>query len=114
MRPGRARNCLNFRYVQNSKVRLPLMKPVQRIVIGADVPRQTCTSYRLLEHSTECQAIDNPALDPESDDSPCVLVHYDQHQYVCNAIDSQRNKSRLQRLSFIWPMNVSHEGPPSV
>src|SRR5215468_8921622 len=34
-------------------------------------------------------------------------------QYVCNAIDSQRNKSRLQRLSFIWPMNVSHEGPSS-
>ena len=35
-------------------------------------------------------------------------------QYVSNAIDSQRNKSRLQRLSFIWPMNVSHEGPPPV
>jgi hypothetical protein len=35
-------------------------------------------------------------------------------QYVCNAIDSQRNKSRLYRLSFIWPMNVSHEGPPPV
>ena len=79
MRPGRARNCLNFRYVQNSKVRLPLMKPVQRIVIGADILRQTCTAYRLLEHSTECQAIDNSALDPESDDSPCVLVHDDQH-----------------------------------
>src|SRR5262249_4644285 len=107
-RPWSARNCLNFRYVQNSKVRLPFMKPVQRIVIGADVLRQTCTSYRLLEHSTECQAIDNSPLDPESDDSSCVLVHDDQHP-----IDSQRNKSRLQRLSFIWPMKVSHEGPPS-
>ena len=79
MRPGSARNCLNFRYVQNSKVRLPLMKPKQRIVIGADVLRQTCASYRLLEHSTKCQAIDNSALYPESDDSPCVLVHDDQH-----------------------------------
>src|SRR5262249_34346716 len=79
MRPGSVRNRLNFPYVQNSKVRLPLMKPVQRIVIGADIFRQTCTSYRLLKHPAERQAIDDSALDPESDDSACVLVHDDQH-----------------------------------
>jgi len=79
MRTGSVRNRLNFCYVQNLKVRLPLMKPVQRIVIGAEVLRQTCASDRLLEHATECQAIDNSALDPESDDSACVLVHDDQH-----------------------------------
>ena len=53
------------------------MKPVQRIVIGAEIFRQTCTSYRLLEHPAERQAIDDSTLDPESDDSPCVLVHDD-------------------------------------
>ena len=79
MRPGSVRNRLNFPYVQNPKVRLPLMKPVQRIVIGADIFRQTCTSYRLLEHPAERQAIDDSTLDPESDDSACVLVHDDQH-----------------------------------
>ena len=67
MRPGSARNCLNFRYVQNSKVRLPLMKPVERIVIGADVLRQTRTSYRLnirqsAKPSTAPRWIPNPMI----------------------------------------------------
>jgi hypothetical protein len=35
-------------------------------------------------------------------------------QYVCNAIDSHRNRSRLHKLSFICSINVSQEGPPSV
>src|SRR5262249_27461795 len=113
MRPGSARNCLNFRYVQDSKVRLPLMKPVQRIVIRADVLRQTCTSYRLnIRHSAK------PSTTPRWIPNPIIRRVYwsmtTSTQYVCNAIDSQRKKSRLQRLSFIWPMNVSHEGPPSV
>jgi len=79
MRPGSVRHGLNLPYIQNSKVRLPLMKPVQRVVIGAEIFRQTCTSYRLLEHPAERQAIDDSALDPESDDSACVLVHDNQH-----------------------------------
>jgi hypothetical protein len=30
-----------------------------------------------------------------------------------NRINSVRNKSRLERLSFVWLRNVSHEGPRS-
>ena len=52
---------------------------IKRIVIGAEIVRQTGTSNRLLEHPAERQAIDDSALDPESDDSACVLVHDDQH-----------------------------------
>src|SRR5215471_2371476 len=79
MRPGSVWHRLNLPYIQNSKVRLPLMKPVQRVVIGAEIFRQTCTSYRLLEHPRERQAIDDSALDPESNDPACVLVHDNQH-----------------------------------
>src|SRR5206468_1394085 len=79
MGPGNVWNCLNFRNVQNSKVGFPLMKPIQRIVIGAEIFRQACTSDRLLEHPAERQAIDDSTLDPESDDSTCVLVHDDQY-----------------------------------
>src|SRR5262249_32137749 len=79
MRPGSVLHRLNFLYLQNSKIRLPLMKPVQRIVIGAHIFRQTSTSNRLFKHSAERQAIDDSALDPESDDSACVLVHDNQH-----------------------------------
>ena len=55
------------------------MKPIQRIVIGAEIFLQTCASYRLREHLAERQAIDDSALDSESDDSACVLVHDYQH-----------------------------------
>ena len=55
------------------------MKAVQRVVIRADVFRQTYTSNRLLEHPAERTAIDDARLDPESDDSACVLVHNDQN-----------------------------------
>ena len=79
MRPGSVWHRLNLPYIQNSKVRLPLMKPVQRVVIGAEIFRQTCTSDGLLEHPAERQAIHDSALDPESDDSACVLVHDNQH-----------------------------------
>src|SRR5689334_817891 len=101
MGPGSVWNGLDFRNAQNTKVCLPLMKPVQRILIGAEIFRQTCSSYRLLEHPAERQAIDDSALDTESDDSACVLVHDNPNtQYVCKVIDSQRNKSRLHKLSF--------------
>src|SRR5215831_6762562 len=79
MRPGKIRDGFDFRDVKDSEVGTPLMKSIQGIVIGTQIFRKAGTSYRLLEHSTECQAIDSSALDPESDDSPCVLVHDDEH-----------------------------------
>jgi hypothetical protein len=33
-------------------------------------------------------------------------------QRVRNVADSQRNRSILQRLSFVWPRKVRQEGPP--
>src|SRR5262245_13829956 len=86
MRPGSVRNRFDFRNFEYSKVRLPLMKPVQRIVIGTDIFRQTRISYRLLKHPAERQTIDDSALDPESDDAACVLVHDDQ-QPICSQGD---------------------------
>ena len=31
---------------------------------------------------------------------------------VRKVADSHRNRSKLQRLSFTWPMKVSQDGPP--
>ena len=33
-------------------------------------------------------------------------------QCVLKVADSHRNKSQLHKLSFMWPRNVSQEGPP--
>jgi hypothetical protein len=62
------------------------MKPIQWIVIGAEIFRQTCSSDRLLEHSADRQAIDDSALDAESDDSTRVLVHNDLSLANCNFV----------------------------
>ena len=79
MGPGSVWNRLDFRNAQNSKVCLPLMKPIHRIVIGAEILRQTGTSNRLLEHMAQRQAIDDSPLDPEPEDSARVLVPAYQH-----------------------------------
>ena len=50
MRQRHIRQRLDFRYLQHAKVRLPLVKPIQRIVVRAEILRQRLSSYRLLEH----------------------------------------------------------------
>jgi hypothetical protein len=50
-------------------------------------------------------------MDAEPNDPAGILIHEDQDQWVRNVADSHRNRSRLQRLSFMWPMKVSQDGP---
>jgi hypothetical protein len=48
------------------------------------------------------------------------LVYYENHirfsrvfrPRICNGADSHRYRFMLHRLSFMWPRNVSQEGPP--
>ena len=42
MRERDARNRLDFGYVQDTKIGLPLMKPIQRIMIGTEVFGKVC------------------------------------------------------------------------
>src|SRR5262249_12534779 len=79
MRQWSVRNGFDFLNVQDSKVRLPLMKSIERIVIRTEIFPKACTSNRLLEHPTESLAVDNSWVDSKSDDPTRVLVHDDQH-----------------------------------
>src|SRR6267143_3199184 len=72
-------NSFNFRNAQDSEVCLPLMKPIQRVVIGTEIFWKTRTSNGFLKHPTKRQAINNATLDPKSDDSARVLIHNDQY-----------------------------------
>lgn len=79
MGPGNIGNGFDFRYTQDSKVCLPLMKLIQRIVIGTQVFRKVCTSNGLLEHAAKRQTIDNAGLNSKTDDPASVLVHDHEH-----------------------------------
>ena len=92
---------------------MPLVKSIERIVVGAQVLRQPAMlSKGAVEHPTECDAIDRARMDAEPNDPARVLIHDVQNPVVRNVADSHRNRSILQRLSFMWPRNVSQEGPP--
>ena len=68
MRERHVRDTLDLCHLEYSKIGLPLVESIQRIMIRAEIFRQTCSSDRLLEHSADRQAIDDSALDAESDE----------------------------------------------
>src|SRR5262249_49024 len=110
MRQWSVRNGFDFLNVQDSKVRLPLMKSIERIVIRTEIFPKACTSNRLLEHPTESLAVDNSWI-PNPMIRRVFWSMTTNTQYVRNATDSKRIRSRLQKLSFMWPRNVSQDGP---
>src|SRR5262245_11857167 len=93
MGQGNVWNRFDFSHIENPEVRLPLMKPIQRIVIRTDIFGKRCyTSNRLFEHATKRHTIDNSGLNSKSDDSTRVLVHHDQHpmRSQCNGFASHQ------------------------
>ena len=73
------RNGLDFCHLQNPQIGLPLVEPIERIVVGAEVLRQPAMpSNGAVEHPTECDAIDRARVDAEPNDPARVLIHDDQ------------------------------------
>src|SRR5262249_6590387 len=100
MGPGNVGDRFDFRHTEDSQIRFPLMKPVQRIVVGTEIPwKSGYASDGLLEHATQRLTIHNAGMDSKSDDAAAVVIITINTQCVRNIMDSQRNKSRDQRLS---------------
>lgn len=73
------RNRLDFYYLQDSKVGLPLMESIQRVVIRAKAFRQSRTSNRPCEHPAQRHAIHDAAVDAKANDAARKLMHHDQY-----------------------------------
>src|SRR5437016_9190296 len=71
---------------------------------------QYCPRMARLNIRHECYTIDGARMNAEPNDPARVLIH--DHQDPMGVADSHRNRSMLQRLSFMWPRKVSQEGPP--
>src|SRR5215469_11356013 len=112
MRQWNVGDGLDFCHVQYPEVGLPLVEPIKRIVIGTEEVRHPASpSNGAVEHPTKCDTIDRPDMDAEANDPARVLIH-DHQDPVRNMADSHRKRSMLQRLSLMWPRNVSQEEPP--
>ena len=79
MRHRNIRNTLDLAHAQHPQVGLPLVEPVQRIVVGAEVFRCRMPSNGMVEHAAQGSAIHDAGMDAEADDPPRALVHDQQH-----------------------------------
>jgi hypothetical protein len=79
MRKGNIGHRLDFCYVQDSQIGLPLLKSIERIVVGAEgLGYRPVASNGLIEHPAEGDTIDHSGTDAEPDDPARVLIHDDQ------------------------------------
>ena len=69
----------DFGYLQDSQIRLPLVKSIERIVVGAEVlVCRPVASNGVIEHTAECDTVDHSGLHAKSNNPARVLVHDDQ------------------------------------
>jgi hypothetical protein len=56
------RDGLDFSHAEYSKIPLPLVEPIQRIVVRADVCRRGVAASRSIEHAAQRHAINDAAM----------------------------------------------------
>ena len=94
MRQGNVGEGLDFCHLQNPQIGLPLVEPIKRIVVGAQVLRQPAMpSKGAVEHATECDTIDGPGMDAEPNDPARVLIHDDQ-----DPVSPQRGRLAAEQI----------------
>src|SRR2546428_14074404 len=79
MRQRHVRHRLDGFHVQDSRIRLPLVESVQRIMIRAEVGRRRLATHCSIEHLAQRGAINNAAMHAKAHDAPRTLVHHDEH-----------------------------------
>ena len=79
MRERHVRRDLDFFHVEGSQIRLPLVEPIQRIMVRAEVCRRRVASSRSIEHPAQRHAIHDAAMHAKAHDATCALVHDDEH-----------------------------------
>src|ERR1700730_17539291 len=82
MRERHVRHRLDFFHVEYPQIRLPLVEPIQGIMIRAEVFRQDLASRRSIEHPAQPHAIKDAAVHAKSDEATRALVHHDENP-VC-------------------------------
>ena len=80
MGQGNVGDGLDFGHLQNPQVGLPLVKPIKRIMVAANVFwHRAVLSNGSVAHPAECGLSDGSGLDAESNDPARVLIRDDQN-----------------------------------
>ena len=76
MGQGNVGDGLDLCHLQYPQIGLPLVEPVERIIVGAEVVRHPALlSNGAVEHPTQHGTIERPRMDAEPNDSARVLIH---------------------------------------
>jgi hypothetical protein len=94
MRRRHVRNRLDFGHSKYSKICLPLVESVQRVMVRAQVFGQTVSTDRSLEHAAQRCAVKDAAVDAKAHEPPAELVHHDQ-----NPMRSQRGGLAAEQIA---------------
>ena len=100
---------LDFGHLQDAQIGLPLVEPIKRIMVGAEVFRHRAVpSKGSVEHPAECDTIDRSSLDAESNDPARVLIHDDE-----NPVGPQRRRFAPEQVQTPETvLQVSNQGQP--
>jgi hypothetical protein len=80
MGQGNVGDGLDLCHLQYPQIGLPLVEPVQWIVVGAEVLRHPeLPSNGAVEHPTECDTVDRARMGAEANDPARALIHDDQN-----------------------------------
>ena len=83
------------------KIGLPLVEPIQRIMIRAEAFWQTVPANRSAEHAAQRHTINGAAMDAKTDATPRKLVHHHENQ-----MGSQRGRFASEQIAI--PQTVLH------
>src|SRR6516164_4054525 len=101
MRKRHVRNRLDFGDFEYSKIGLPLVESIQRIMIRAEVFGQTLPANRSMKHPAQRHPIHDAAVDAKPDDASRKLVHHNE-----NPMCSQGCGFALEQIAA--PQTVLH------
>jgi hypothetical protein len=73
------RHRLNFPDIEDSQVRLPLMKPVQGIMVRTEVGGQGLAARRAVEHPAERHPVHDATMHAEPYNTPRPVVDHNEH-----------------------------------
>ena len=79
MREWHVRHGLDCIHVEDPQIGLPLVKPIQGIMVRAEVLGRGLASSRSIEHAAQSH---DAAMYAKAHDAACALVHHDEHP-VC-------------------------------
>src|SRR5262249_3980963 len=79
MREWRVRDSLDFGHVENPQIPLPLLEPIQRVMVGADVGWRCLAARRAIEHAAQPDAVHDAAMHAKPHDAMRAVVHHDEY-----------------------------------